>query len=628
MTTTAARQHVEVTLRVPLDGYALTVAGIVALQAAWLGYLASRGWFYGDDLSYMSGATGRTLDWGYLTAPLNDHFVPGVRLAFWLMRHTTKLDYSTTILFRIAIQVATTLLLYRLLVLLVGRRPGVLAILGWYAMSPLIMPGFLWLTTSVHLMAAQLLVILTLIFHIRFTVTGRLPLAVGCAVSLLGAVAFWEMTAVTAVWLPLISLGFLHPGSLRARILAMLRRWPEWLLIIASVGCWLGLFITGPYGGSAHALSPGAALHVLRVGWLDAVGPALIGGPLRWFSVPDVFFSVADAPLALVVIAQLAVFAVLVVSWRRSKTCALFGWAIPTITFIFDMLLVAVGRAWLFGDLTPKAFNYLYELAVPIAVGAGLALLPSSPSAVARRVAEGSSAPRTSRVLPVGRLARAGMLASGVLVLVASVISAVTFSNRWAQNPSRAYVQALKASVRAAGPDVNLWDTRVPGDVLAAFSSGNHVSDVLALADVHAKFDDGASDPNIVRDNGKLAPARLVGVAYGVQRPGTLCTQLIHGVGTWTIPLSPELIQNEYFVKISYLQEQPSVLYLTVLDAGGGEIAPAGGASTELVGQLANAYLRLPLAAPRELVLRSRIAGSNICIGDVTVGFPLPEGGQ
>lgn len=628
MTTTATRQHVEVTLRVPLDRYALTMAGIVAIQAAWLGYLASRGWFYGDDLSYMSGASGRSLDWGYLTAPLNDHFVPGVRLAFWLMRHTTRLDYGTTILFRVAIQVATTVLLYRLLVLLVGRRPGVLAITGWYAMSPLIMPGFLWLTTSVHLMASQLLVVLALILHVRFTVSGRLHLAAGCAISLLGAVAFWEMTAITAVLLPLISVGFLHAGSLGTRITAMLRRWPGWLLIIGSLGCWLSVFIAGPYGGSAHTLGLGEALHVLRIGWLDAVGPALIGGPLRWFSVPDVFFSVADAPLALVVIAQVAVVAVLIVSWRRSGTRALLGWAIPAITLVFDMLLVAVGRVWFFGDLTPKAFNYLYELAVPIAVGAALALLPSSPDAISHRVVEGSTTPGTPRVLPMGMLARAAMLACAVLILVASVVSAVTFSNRWAQNPSRAYVDTLKSSIRAAGPDVNLWDTRVPANVLAVFSSGNHVSDVLDLAGVHAKFDDGASDPLIVRDNGKLAPARLIGAAHGVQRPRTVCTQLIQGVGTWTIPLSPELIENEYFIKISYLQAQPSVLYLTARDTAGGEITPASGARTELDGQLANVYLRLPMAAPRELVLRSRIAGSTICIGDVTIGFPVPEGGQ
>ena len=44
--------------------------------------------------------------------------------------------------------------------------------------------------------------------------------------------------------------------------------------------------------------------------------------------------------------------------------------------------------------------------------------------------------------------------------------------------------------------------------------------------------------------------------------------------------------------------------------------------------QLANVYLRLPLTAPRELVIRSLAVSTNICIGAVLLGVPLPAGGQ
>jgi hypothetical protein len=500
----------------------------------------------------------------------------------------------------------------------------VLAVIGWYAVSPLLMPGFLWLTTSVHLMTSQIFVILAVDLSVRYTVTGRLRLAVGFAACLLGAVAFWEMTAVTALLLPIISLGFLHSGTPWERVRALLRRWPGWLVLGGVLGCWLAAFLSGPYGASARSLSAGEALRILRVGWLDSIGPALIGGPWNWFAYGDIYFSVSDPPNGLVVGAQFAAAVVLILGWRRSGWRSLVAWTLPAVSFVLGMLLVAVGRAWVYGDLTPKTFNYLYVLAVPIAIAAALALLPSTPDAIRER-ANGVARLAPTPVLPHFRPASVAVLAAAVLVFVSSAVSAVTFSNRWARNPSRAYVSALTASVRAAGPNVNLWDTRVPDSVLAALSSGNHLSDVLALAGVPAKFDDPATDPMLVRDDGVLTPAAIFPVARGVQRPHTACTKLVQHRGSWTVPFSAAVGENEYFVKISYLQEQPSVVYLSFRDATSGrEVAPVTGTRTQLDGQLANVYLRLPLAAPRTLVIRSQSLDTNLCIGAVVIGVPVP----
>ncbi|MDQ2959088.1 MAG: hypothetical protein M3Y42_19295, partial [Actinomycetota bacterium] len=351
---------------------------VVVGQAGLLGLFASRGWFYADDLSYMSQATGRSLGWGYLTASLNDHFVPGLRLVFWIINRTTRLDYGITILARLLVQAASTLLLYRLLVLLVGRRPGVLLVLAWYAFGPLLMPGSVWLTTSVHLMSAQLLVILAIDLHVRYSVSGRLLLAVGSTACLLGGVLFWELSGITALILPIVSLGFVHSGPLGQRLRQSLRRWPGWLILGAVLGSWLAVFLGGPYGGSAHPFGARDALQVLKVGWLDALGPALVGGPWRWFYYGDVYFPVADPPWPMVVLAQVCVLAVLVVAVRRTGRRALLAWSIPLLTFVIGTVTVSVGRFWIYGDLSPRAFNYAFILAVPAALAAGLSLLPSS----------------------------------------------------------------------------------------------------------------------------------------------------------------------------------------------------------------------------------------------------------
>jgi hypothetical protein len=129
----------------------------------------------------------------------------------------------------------------------------------------------------------------------------------------------------------------------------------------------------------------------------------------------------------------------------------------------------------------------------------------------------------------------------------------------------------------------------------------------------------------LIKDDGSLAPSALYPVATGIQRPHTICTQLLRGVGTWVIELSGQPGPNEFFFKISYLQQMPTVLYFSVRDSAGREIAPATGARTKLDSQLANVYLRLPVAAPRQLVIRSENLASNVCIGAVTLGFPVPR---
>ena len=608
--------------RPPASSAYLWAIGLIVLgQAAWFGYLASRGWFYGDDLSYLGEATGERLDWQYLSAPVNDHFVPGLRLVFWLMNQATGLNYGITVLARVLLQAVATLLVYRLLVLLAGRRPGVVLLTCWYAFASLLVPGTLWLTTSVDLLFSQLLVILAIDLHVRYTVTGRFWLALGTAVALLGALSFWELSGITALLLPIMSLGFLHPGTLRQRLRATLRRWPGWLVLAAALAGWLAYFLTGPYGGAAATLSVGSALHVLRVGWLATLGPALLGGPWQWFYRGEVYFPIADPPLAAVLLGQACVVVAVLAGLRRTGLRSLLAWSLAVLTFGIGTLVVALGRFEVFGDLSPRSFNYAFPVAVPLAVGAALALLPSTAAEVAGRVTDRDRRgdPVTASMRPAPRIAAAVL---AVLFLASSGFSAATFTRRWAQNPSQAYVDTLTASVRYAGPEVNLWDSRVPSSVLAAFSARNHVSDLLRLAELPARIQDSVGEPMLVKEDGSLAPAALLPVATQIGPDKGSCTRLVHGQGSWTIPLSRRLGVNEYFVQISYLQQKPSVLYVAVRDRAGNIVEPVGGQRRELPHELANLYLRLPLASVESLVVRSEGLDVNVCIGAIVVGVP------
>jgi hypothetical protein len=208
------------------------------------------------------------------------------------------------------------------------------------------------------------------------------------------------------------------------------------------------------------------------------------------------------------------------------------------------------------------------------------------------------------------------------------VLSDATFTHRWAQNPSEAYVDTLTHSVRAAGPEVNLWDSRVPSSVLAFFSEQNHVSDLLRLAHLPARFQDPATKPMLVKDDGGLVPAALLPVATQIGPGKGSCTRLVHGQGSWTIPLSRRLGANEYFVQIDYLQQRASVLYIAVRNQDGKTVEPVGGQRLELPSQLASLYLRLPLTTVESLVVRSDSPGNSVCIGAILVGVPYAVGSR
>jgi hypothetical protein len=197
------------------DRFRLALGAIVIVQAIWLGALMSRGWYYQADFSNLAQATGRPLSWSYLSLAQGGHLgIPG-RLAFWALNRTIPLNYPATIVLRALAQAAATFLLARLLVLLVGRRRGVLVIVVLYALSPLLVQSTLWLTSAIGFLGSQLFVLMALHCHVRYAVTRKLRWALITAVALFSATLIAEQSAVIAVVLPMLSIAFLHDGTFR-----------------------------------------------------------------------------------------------------------------------------------------------------------------------------------------------------------------------------------------------------------------------------------------------------------------------------------------------------------------------------------------------------------------------------
>lgn len=615
-------------------------AALVLAQAIVVAVAIDRGWFYNDDFALLMNASHTGLDWTYLKTPINDHLLPGLRLEFWLLRHTAPLNFPLTIGVRVLCQAAGTVLLLRLLSTLVGRRRWVLLVCALYALCPLVLTNTLWVTVAFSLLPAQALVLGALNAHVRYTVTRNPRWAAVSGLCLLAGALFWEKVAVSAVLLPILSLAYLHDGTVRRRIAATLRRWVGWLLTAAPIAAFTGYFIAAGYGGATKPVGVSDLAGVLWMQWSRVVSPSLLGGPWSWFNDPHVLLGYADTTRFGLILTQLGFVAMAVAGVRLVGWKSLVAWTIPAAPLILGTTLVAVGRYAFFGQLIATTLRYGADLAVPLFIGLTLAVTPTTAAAIERRVLgepvldtagpDSDAAIRRSRArLPRGvrRPAVLATAAAAVLWLVGSLNSVARFDRHWGSNPSKAYVSALTSNIADAGPSLNLYDSTVPPSVLPFFFGPRwHMSDFLPLTGRVPTLDAPATEPVLANDEGALVPAVLIPAVTKEPPAGGLCAYLVQGVGTFWIRLPKAAPEGDGFLRLDYLQQRPSTADVSIVDTRGVVRGPIPSGHVTFGYQLSHVTLRLPLTSVAAVIVRTGAPETHLCIGRLTVGAPFPAG--
>jgi len=610
---------------------------LLVVQAIVLTIAMNRGWFYNDDFALLMNASHRTPGWNYLKAPINDHLLAGLRLEFWLLRHTAPLNYPLTIAIRLVLQAAGTALLAELLRALAGRRRRVLLVTALYALCPLVVTNSLWLTVALSLLPAQVFVLAALNAHLRYTMTGRLRWALGSGLCLLAGALFWEKVAVSAVLLPILSLGYLHDGSPRRRLAATLRRWPGWLAEALPIAVFTGYFVAAGYGGATKAVSGSDLAGVLWMQWSRVLAPSLFGGPWTWFDSAGVFLGYAAASSTVAVLTELGFAALVLLGLWLAGWKSLVGWLLPAAPLVLGTTLVALGRFAFFGQLIATTLRYGADLAAPLFLGLGLAIVPTSAAAVRRRVERPAvaQAPVAEQVVeetgadePVAGRRRPALVAVGLAGwLVGSLLSITHFDRTWAANPTRRYVHTLTSNIAEAGPSLNLYDTTVSADVLPPFFGPLwHLSDFLPLTGRVPSFDSPATESLMPDRAGALVPAVLIPAAVREPPKGGLCAYLASGVGSWRIPFDKPAPEGDGFLRIDYLQPRPSTAEVAVEDVHGVVRPPIGQHRVVFGYQLSHVTLRLPYSSVAAVIVRTSAPETHLCIGRLTVGAPFAVG--
>ncbi len=594
------------------DRFVVSIAFVALFSACWSWATIDRGWYLQADISNLADTSNTSLGWGYLSRPLGGHFAPVLRLAYWLLQAIDPMGYGLTIAVRVLLQTAALVVLAVLLTRLAGRSLVIPVVLAGYALSSLTLPGTAFMTTGVAFGIGQLLGLLALLLTPAFARTGSPRLGFGLGALIAVATLASEQFVVYAVLLALLALGFCYPGSPRERLRVGVRQWPGWVAAAIPV---LAVVVAGVLESDtkgAGGFGAGDVWPLLRTEWLRAVGPALIGGPFRWFGDANTYAAFYAPSDTTVLIGQVAFVLLVFLGWSTTGRRTIAAWSLPIATIVIGVGLVAAARYGQSGQLIPITPRYSFVVAAPLAMALCLSLTPQPGRA---RQLDLRVPTRLRGPIPTA-------ITLALALTVAGCVTSVRYTHFWSRNPGRDYAATLSASVRAAGPNVNVYDTALPPGLVSIVEPNHHVSDLLRLLDVPAHFDPTGANPMVVTADGRLVKAAFFPAAIAGGTYLKNCGTLLKGHGPFTIPLSRAVIDNEYFLHLQLYQSVASTVRIQLRDRNGALRDPVGAGRLTL-GTLATVNLRFPVMTPQAIVITPSGPAMNTCLVTTQVGAPI-----
>ena len=349
--------------RAPDRRVAVVLLAVVVVVVVVFDYaIASRSFFFGDDIVifFQGKAQGLSLD--YLTSPtIGAHFAPGVRLLSYGLQRVAPLNWDVGLALVLAFLAAAVVLQQRLLAALFGERWWTFALALAFGLSLIEFSRVVWFSAAVQGIPAVALALACIHAHVVWLRTRRGAWLVWSVLALCGALLFYESAALVPVWLVLFHLLLLreHPRDLA-------RSWRAWLLYAVPVLALIVVVATGAYEtGGTPALDdvPDYLWHA----WIDGFAPAVFG-----VRVP--LFDQTTAHHLAVLGAQVAIVAAVAISVARRRS-AWRAWAFLGLAFLLNALLV-LPRLQTFGPGIAFDTRYYTETAylVPLAVAFAFAV--------------------------------------------------------------------------------------------------------------------------------------------------------------------------------------------------------------------------------------------------------------
>ncbi len=582
---------------------------LVAAQTAVRGALALGGNLYWDDLIL----TGRSaalplLSPEFLFYNHDGHLMPAAFLTAGITTALAPLQWWAAAVTLIGLQLLAALAVLRVLWLLIGPRPALLAVLALYLFAPLTVPSFAWWAAGLNSLPLQAALAWVAGDALLLARTGRRRYALtGTLVTALALAFFEKSVVVPFVAFAVVALRMRVDGEatpMRSAWRAGLRLW---LAAGAVIAVWAPVYLAVADTG-IEVPTASEALAFVHHGTSLGVVPTLFGGPWQWTRWPP-GPPWATPPDGLVVAAWVALVVVVVVSVRYKKRT---GWVWTSAVAYVAASEVAMMLARSGADTTyelAQTLRYTSDSAVVLALGCALVARAPQRLVAQRRDDAGTIGAfgRTVTNPVVATALVAGLVAS-------SVWSTVTFARSWQDNPGADYLATATRSL-AEHSDVPLLDQPVSlMTLLPVAAPWNNASNVFAPLKDRPEFDRATSELRVLDESGRLVHATVEPARWTVQGSEPRCGIRIGPAGG-EVPLTGPLMLWQWTAQLNYHATVDGVVDVGL---GSGEAV-----AVPVRKGLNQAFVRI-YGTGDHLSVRPRTPGLQLCLGAGPVGVVLP----
>ncbi|MEV4129634.1 hypothetical protein [Nocardia sp. NPDC049707] len=352
--------------------------GLVLVQSVIRGWVAGSGFFYWDDLILVGRAGSYSL-WSadLLLYDHDGHFMPLAFATAWVVTAVAPLAWAGPVVSLVVLQLAASVAVVRMLVVLMGMRWAILVPLGFYLFCPLTLPAFAWWAAALNALPLQFALAWVIGDAVRLVETGRRRYAVSGVVVLAAALLFFEKSVIVPFAAFAGAVLARHVDGLGSALRVVARRGAAlWGGSGVVIGCWLAGYLAVVDVSAVHT-SPAELRDLLPGATSLGIVPTLFGGPWSWERwLPSTPW--ADPPSWTVVSAWVALCALVLLS-LRARLRVWPVWVTAAAYVLVAQLPVALVRS---GPNTAaelmQSLRYFADIAV-VSTAAGALILRAQP---------------------------------------------------------------------------------------------------------------------------------------------------------------------------------------------------------------------------------------------------------
>ncbi len=585
--------------RLPVSPIDRAAVALIVVQMGITVWVLLRSSFAQDDFVILAIAENSGLTADYVFQRYAGHAFSGGFLVAWVQQRLIPTSWMLSSVIRLGLQLIASLLTWRLIRSLFGRRPGSVVVFSVYTASSLTMSALAYWSASLNYVPLQVGFPAMLLLTQRAVDHGGRAW-VAPAATLAAMLLFFEKGLVIAGIVTLFVLLYpVTPSAGRTLRDRMVRQWRGlslmWIVAVAYGSIYLFVPPEAGRGVSSEVLRRGAARLVF-----SAFIPSLIGGPWRWRGRSS-GFPLVDTPQLGVFLTRYAMLLgfVAVCVWIPR---AIKAWALVAIHLLVTFVLISRYRLGAFGEqlLSHPYYSSDTVLIAVLAIGMtalGLSWHPETrlPHALSRR---------SLSVMVVGTVALLG----------SSVTSIARFTSHTDRMTGAAYFERLIESAGELPQPVVLLDEQVSEQALTRlFAPRNNLSYLLpAFAGAPAV---GEVVPTLYRvaPDGGVVRGRLDGVgSFDLGRTGEVCT---NSAAPIAVTLDSNLPKGFWAVGLEYRVDRDTRVQV--------RHGPASNRLVTLTASASRGYFYVFEGSGSVLQLRVDTPDARLCLSGLTVGSPV-----